>query len=355
MEPDMTPIGGRAAWRGAELAKSPYWGRRFTTEEIAALDAALEAARARGIAPPRIAARDFAIPTLRPLLDGIADELENGAGVVRLSGLPVDRWDAAALRTVFWGLSANLGTPLFQNTTGEVLAEVKDETGTGTAITGATADGSVPSARARSRSTGPLRFHTDKCDVLALLCASNGIDGGVSRVVSTVAIHDEIARRDPALLRVLYEDFWRMRPADEEGDQHADRVFRMPVFARGPGGAFTSQYSRTYVEMAHAEPGMPPLTPQQVAAMDLLAAVAEEVCLEAPFTPGDLQLLNQHVSYHGRTAYQDSAEGKRVLLRIWLATPFSRALPDGHSVQWGNAAPGALRGGAILGRSAIAA
>src|SRR5690606_27917489 len=113
-----------------------------------ALDAALEAVRRRDLVPPRIAAKDFAIPALRPLLDGVAEELEKGTGVVRLSGLPVDRWDPAALRTVFWGLSANLGTPLFQNTTGEVLAEVKDETGTGAAVTGATADGSVPSARA---------------------------------------------------------------------------------------------------------------------------------------------------------------------------------------------------------------
>jgi hypothetical protein len=214
----------------------------------------------------------------------------------------------------------------------------------------------VPSARARSRSTGPLRFHTDKCDVLALLCASNGIAGGVSRVVSTVAIHDEMARRRPDLLAVLYDDFWRMRPADEEGAQHADRVFRMPVFARGPEGDFTSQYSRTYVEMAHEVAGVPPLRAEQVEAMDVLAALAEELCAEAAFTPGDVQLLNQHVTYHGRTAYADDAAAgaHRVLLRVWLAVPGSRALPDGHRVQWGAVEAGALRGGAVLGRSAVA-
>jgi len=346
-------IGGRAAWRGEEVTRSRLWGRRFTEAEIAALDAALEASR--GTAPPRLRAEDFAIPALRPLLDAVAEELEEGTGVVRLSGLPTGRWDPAALKTVFWGLCANLGTPLFQTAAGEVLAEVKDETGTGAAVTGATADGSVPSARARSRSTGPLRFHTDKCDILALLCASNGIAGGVSKVVSTIAVQDEIARRDPALLRVLYEDFWRMKPGDEEGERTTGRIFAMPVFARGPGGEFTSQYSRTYVEMAHAVEGVPPLRPEQIAAMDLLAEVAEELCFQAPFEPGDLQLLNQHVSYHGRTAYSDGAEGKRVLLRIWLAVPFSRALPEGHRVQWGETRPGSLRGGAILGRSAIAA
>jgi hypothetical protein len=353
MTTDLSAIGGRAAWRGSELADSPYWSRSFTDEEIAALDSALATAKDRGITPPRLDRHHFQVPGLSELLAGLCHELEHGCGVVRLTGLPVDRWDPDDLKALFWGLAVNVGTPLHQNTTGEVLAEVKDETGVGLAVTGASADGVVPAPRARSRSTGPLRFHTDKCDVLALLCASNGIDGGVSRVVSTVAIHDEIARRSPELFAVLYDDFWRMRPADEEGERE-DRLFRMPVFARGPHGEFTSQYSRTYVEMAHAEPGVPPLTEEQVAAMDLLAEVAEELCYEAPFSPGDIQMLNQHVSYHGRTAYHDGAEGQRVLLRIWLATPFSRALPDRCAVQWGSTLPGALRGGAIPGRSGIA-
>ena len=356
MEPDISPIGGAAAWRGAGLAARGFWPRRLTGAEIAALEAATAAARGAGATPPRFGRDGFAIPALGPLLAEVARELEHGAGVVRLSGLPVDRIAAEDLRRLFWGLCCNLGTPLLQNTTGEVLAEVKDETGQGIAVTGGGA-GPVPSARARSRSTGPLRFHTDKCDVLALLCASNGIEGGVSRVVSTIAIHDEMARRRPDLLAVLYRDFWRMRPADEEGARHSDRVFRMPVFSRGPDGAFTSQYSRTYVEMAHAEPGVPPLEPAQVEAMDMLAALADELCAEAPFTPGDIQLLNQHVTYHGRTAYaDDAAAGRhRVLLRIWLAVPGSRALPEGHRVQWGRTEAGALRGGAVPGVSAIAA
>ena len=90
--------------------------------------------------------------------------------------------------------------------------------------------------------------------------------------------------------------------------------------------------------------------------MDLMAAVAEEVCLEAPFEVGDLQFLNQHVTYHGRTAFQDGGPAaRRVLLRIWLSAPFTRALPAGHAVQWGDVRAGALRGGAVVGRSAVAA
>jgi len=351
----LTPIGGPAAWQGEALAARGFWPRRLTAEELTALDAGLAEAGRQKLAPPGLRPAQFPLAPLRPLLDAVAEELEHGAGVVRLSGLPVERYNPAELKTLFWGLCGHLGTPLHQNTSGEVLAEVRDETGRGHAITGGGA-GPVPSARARSRSTGPLRWHTDKCDVLALLCASNGITGGVSKVVSTVAIHDAIARRDPALLAVLYREFWRMRPQDEEGGGSTDRVFPLPVFSLGPDGGFTSQYSRTYVEMAHDQPGVPPIRPDQVAALDLLAAVADELHAAAPFAPGDIQLLNQHVTYHGRTAYADDAAAgaQRVLLRIWLAMPNSRALPPGHAVQWGATAAGALRGGAIRARSAFA-
>jgi hypothetical protein len=341
-----SPIGGRASWTGREMQADPSWIMALPDAAEGEIAAALAELNGRDV--PRFDARHFPLPRTAPFLRAVAEELEHGRGLVRLTGLDPARYSAVDLKRVFWGLMCHLGTPLPQNTTGEVLAEVKDETGMGAAV----ASGS---ARARSRSTGALRFHTDKCDLLCLMCASNGIAGGVSRIVSTVAIQDAMARRAPDLLAVLYRDFWRARPADEEGEGMARKPFPMPVFARGPDGAFTSQYSRTYVEMAQGQPGVPPLTEEQVAAMDMIAALADELCVEMPFETGQIQLMNQHVTYHGRTAYEDGAGGRRNLLRIWLASPLSRALPAGHADQWGDVRAGALRGGAMPGKSAIAA
>lgn len=344
----LSPIGGPAAWTGADLARDTGWIMPLPPAATAEIDAALAGLGHR--APPNFDSRHFPLPATAPFLAEVARELESGRGLVRLTGLDPARYAPADLKRVFWGLMCHLGTPLPQNTTGEIIGEVKDETGTGAAV-------GAGSARARSRSTGPLRFHTDKCDLLTLLCASNGIAGGVSRIVSTVAIHDAMLQRRPDLLAVLFTDFWRARPADEEGEGMASRPFPMPVFARGPDGGFTSQYSRTYVEMAQGQPGVPPLTPEQVAAMDLLAELADELCVEMPFEAGQVQLMNQHVTYHGRTAYSDDAAAgaRRNLLRIWLASPLSRALPAGHAGQWGDVRAGALRGGAMPGRSALAA
>ena len=347
-------IDGPAAWRGAELAASESWRRQLTSMEIGALERA--AAEAAALPCPGFAAAGFQVPELTPLLAWMAQQLEHGPGAVRLSGLPVERLSPDALRRVFWGLCVNLGTPIYQTSAGEVLAEVKDETGTGAALSYDSGTGGLLSARTIARSTGALRFHTDKCDLLALLCASNGIAGGASKLVSSVAIHNEIARRRPDLLRVLYQPFWRMRPADEEGNR-PDRVFEMPVFARAADGGFTSQYSRTYINQATEVAGVPALTAVQNEAMDLLHAVGEELCLQAPFEPGTMQFMTQHVTYHGRTAFTDdrASGATRVLLRIWLSAPFSRALPEGHAVQWGDTRAGSLRGGALVGRSALAA
>jgi hypothetical protein len=123
-------------------------------------------------------------------------------------------------------------------------------------------------------------------------------------------------------------------------------VYKLPVFGL-ENGKLTTQYSRTFVEQAQELTDVPRLTAAQNEALDLLAAVAEEVCIHAPFTPGDLQILNNHVIYHGRTAYEDDAKGgeTRLLYRLWLSTPNSRPLPEGFDVHWGAIAPGALRGG----------
>ena len=127
------------------------------------------------------------------------------------------------------------------------------------------------------------------------------------------------------------------------------RILVDPVFAV-EGGYFTTQYSRTFVEEAPRVAGVPPLSARQIEAIDLLHEVAEELCLRADFEPGDLLLINNHVIYHGRGAFQDDEAGPgedqgRLLLRLWLSMPDSRPLPKGHAVLWGATEAGALRGG----------
>ncbi len=338
---------GRSVWTGTELEHAGDWIRALDDAQRAEIGAALQQIKRRGFSTFGFGRDDFPLPLTAPLLADISNELETGRGAVRLRGLDVDTYDEDDLRRIFWGIGRHLGTAVYQNARGEIMGEVRDETRLSTRSYAPTEEGHVASARARSRSTGPLRWHTDRSDVIGLLCVRNAEIGGVSKLASIPAIYNEILRRRPDLLELLCHDYWRMRPADEDGIS-PDNVFAMPVFGF-EGGRITSQYSRTYVEQAQEVAHVPRLTAAQNEALDLLAAVAEEICLHSAFVAGDIQLLNNHVIYHGRTAYADDlGSGQdRLLLRLWLAMPDSRTLPVGFDSLWGSVAPGALRGGVL--------
>jgi hypothetical protein len=170
-------------------------------------------------------------------------------------------------------------------------------------------------------------------------------------VVSVPAVSNAILARRPDLHALLCSDYYRSRQGEEAGGEAA--VYALPVFAMREG-KFTTQYSRTFVEAAQKIASVPRLTSEQDEALDLLAAVCDELGYEMALEPGDIQLLNNHVIYHGRTAYQDAPEPDRdrLLLRLWLAPPNSRALPEGFEVLWGSIKGGAVRGG--IAQSAVA-
>lgn len=339
------PLSGRVFWYGGDMAQSNDWIRTLGDAEAREIDAALAAVKRRGVPLFEITREQFPLDRTARLLADVADELEDGRGMVRLRGLDPARYDELDRRRIFWGLAAHLGIALYQNTRGEIMGEVRDETrDTSPTYIDAGPD-RVKSSRARARSTGPLRFHTDRSDVIALFCVRNGRAGGVSKLASAVTVYNEMLKRRPDLLELLCQDLWRARPEDEDGIV-AGRVFALPLFGVRDG-KLTTQYSRTYVEQAQEFPEVPRLTAAQVEAMDLWAAIAEETCLHSPFVPGDIQLLNNHVIYHGRTAYEDDSATRqeRLLLRLWLAMPNSRALPEGFDKFWGAVAPGVVRGG----------
>jgi hypothetical protein len=342
-----TLLTGRSAWHGKELDAAGDWIFTLSDTHRREIDAALARVERPGAPLLGFTRDEFPLAATAELLARVSDELENGRGAVRLRGLPVERYADDALRQIFWGIGAHLGTAVYQNAKGEIMGEVRDESKLPTRTYAPTEANRIVSSRARARSTGPLRWHTDRCDVIALLCVRNARAGGISKLTSIVTIYNEIRRRRPDLLDLLCQDYWRARPADEDGAT-GDRAFALPVFGVRDG-KLTCQHSRTYVEQAQEFPEVPRITAAQNEALDLLAEVAEEVCLYSQFVPGDVQLLNNHVIFHGRTAYEDDSatHQERLLLRLWLSTPNSRRLPLGFAGFWGSEAPGALRGGVI--------
>jgi len=346
---------GPFVWHGDELGRDDGWIMPWSGAEIAELDAAVALAARSGLTWRDIAKDDFPLDRVADRLDAVAEALENGAGLVKLTGLPVDRYDEAELRLLWMGIGRHLGTPVAQNRAGDEMRDIHDEGGDTGARYGQIAqnDGAAfISSAARVRGNGQLRYHTDRADVVGLLCVGRPKSGGVSRISSTPAIHNAILARRPDLLELLFQPIHRSRLGEESPT--GDATYALPVFGLRDG-KFTSHYSRTYVEAAQMVPATPRMSDQQWEALDLLVAVADELCHEMTLEPGDIQFLNNHVIYHARAPFEDdlAAGHKRMLYRLWISMPNSRPLPADHAVLWGNVEAGALRGGIGRGDYAL--
>ncbi|HEV8189145.1 MAG TPA: TauD/TfdA family dioxygenase, partial [Pyrinomonadaceae bacterium] len=191
-------------------------------------------------------------------------------------------------------------------------------------------------------------FHTDSCDVVGLLCLQTAKSGGLSSLVSSTTIFNEMRRRRPDLLRVLMEPI----ETDRRGEvpEGGKPYFNIPVF-NYHDGLISSLYQRQYIESARRFPGVAPLTPIQIEALNLFDELANDpkLNLMMELQPGDIQLVHNHTILHDRTAFEDYAdsERKRHLLRLWLAPPSARPLAEVYAERFGSITPGD-RGGVVV-------
>ncbi len=342
-------LAGPSIWTGDDLAASNDWVHPLDAGMVRELEAALAAVAAQGLSWERIGRENFPLHRTRlaGLLADVADRLEHGRGLAKLTGVPVAGRDDADLRRLWMGIGVWLGMPVSQSAKGVRMKIIADEGATAGDVYGQmqNADGSsFLSSYARAVSSGGLRFHSDRTDVVGLLCVGQAAKGGLSKIASTGAIHNEMLKRRPDLLDELFKPYPRSRLGEETGG--GDLVYFLPVFDM-VDGHFTSHYSRTYIEAAQKLDDIPKLTDAQEAALDLIAECGEELCYRMTLAPGDVQLLNNHLVYHARDPFEDDASSGQVrrLYRLWLAMPNSRPLPPGHEKLWRDTRPGALRGG----------
>jgi hypothetical protein len=337
---------GEAVWKGTEMRRSRRWIKEFPAALLEQIDAAI--GKIGGLDWRQVNRHNFPLPAAQAFLDEVREELEDGCGMVKLQGLNVGRYSAEQLRCIWYALGSHLGTPMYQNRFGEMMRDIRDEgMGAGAKLYGETVDASGKrflSSGARTLSSGQLRFHTDRCDVVGLLCVRQASQGGVSKLASSATVYNEIRKRRPDLHALLCRPIPRSRFGEEAGGEHVS--YDLPIFGVRDG-KLTSHFSLTYIEYAQMLPHARKLTDAEHEAIRMLMEVAEEECFEMRFEPGDIQLLNNHIVYHGRTSFEDdeSKGQNRMLMRLWLSMPNSRALPDDHAVLWGDVGAGKPHGG----------
>jgi hypothetical protein len=335
MNPVPPPIiEGAAAWTAGDLAPDE-WVHQLDAGEIRevirAADAFTETSRDLAtLRPP-----DFPLPGVaRRLAAILRDEVLAGRGFCVIRGLNPATLSRRQCATSFLGIGAHLGNPRPQNAQGHILGHVKD-------LGRASTDPTARLYQTHERQT----FHTDSCDVVGLMCLRPAKAGGRSSLVSSVAVYNAMSRARPDLARILFEPI----ATDRRGEAAPGQApwFNIPVF-NWFEGRFAAIYQRQYVDSAQRFEGVPPLTPGQVEALDLLDALANDprLSLEIDFQPGDLQLVNNHVLFHDRTAFEDWPEPdrRRHLLRLWLAPAGAQPLPSVFADRFGSTVVGE-RGG----------
>jgi Taurine catabolism dioxygenase TauD, TfdA family len=334
------PLTGPDAWRGSVLAATPeVWLRRFTADELTALEDGASHLLATGWPTSRESASGIASPTASPVLTELAgrvrDELLFGRGFQVLRGLPVDD-DPARVAARLWVLGRHLGVPVCQNARGHLLGHVCD----------LGYDAADPSTRLYQTSQRQ-GFHTDSADLVALLCLRTAASGGRSSLASAATAFNEVLARDPALAAALFEPV----ATDHRGEEPpgARPWFEIPVLSF-VDDRVTVIYQRRYIESAARFAAAPRLGDRQRAALDAFDAVLDDpgIHLEMDLAPGDVQLIHNHQLLHDRTAFIDHPDParRRHLLRLWLCPPVGRRLPAAFAERYGSIEIG-RRGGVV--------
>ena len=341
--PELPPeIDEPSAWYGPEVAARTEWVHRFEPEQLAEVDSATIALDAADVSAPTLRRDAFPLPTVGPWLRRILTEVQDGRGFALLRGLPVREWGPRRSALAFLGLGLHMGNLRPQNASGHLLGHVRDQ--------GLSSrDPNVRIYQTRERQN----YHTDSCDVVGLLCLHPAKFGGLSSLVSSVTIYNEMRRRRPDLARVLFERIETDRRGEVPAGQRP--YFRIPVF-NWHARLLTTVYHRQYIESARRFPDVSPLTRLQSEALDAFDSLANNSAFHffMEFRAGDVQLVNNHNLLHDRTGFEDWPEParRRHLLRVWLAPVPARELPPVFEERYGGVVPG-KRGGIQVPESAV--
>jgi Taurine catabolism dioxygenase TauD, TfdA family len=258
---------------------------------------------AAGLPLAELTPESFPLPGAGAMLRRLAREVTGGAGFALLRGVPVDN-DPDLICA---GIGSYAGRIVPQGAERVAVQHVRDQK----------ADPKAATTLSYQHS-GALGYHADPADIVALLCIRPAKSGGVSSIVRSAAVHDELARTRPDLTRVLYQPWWRdMRTGDGP-----DSFRQSPVYARDQRGRLSVSYGPDYIRSAQRGAQVPPLSPAQLEAMAVLDRMNSDprFSVTMDLGPGDMQFLNNHVVLHSRTAYEDHPEPqrRRDLIRLWL-------------------------------------
>ncbi|MGD9943443.1 MAG: TauD/TfdA family dioxygenase [Burkholderiaceae bacterium] len=309
-----SPVSGPSVWTRESFVDDVSWQHHFDASQKDEMQRAIEVLAGLDLADIKDAER--MLPSLVPLVQKTKRELAE-RGFVLLRGAPVEGLDEKTCRNLFWAIGMLYGSGMSQNTDGDFVCPVTD-TGVKFGY-----DNVNEAFNTRGyQSNADLKFHCDSRDLVGLLCLRKAKSGGKSLIVSSPTIYNEILRQRPHYIEHLCRGFILDRKNQNWPEQPPVSP-RTPVFFRHPTRV-SCRYGRGYINSGGAKVGEP-LTDFDCEVLDFFDVTAsrEDLALQMEFEPGDIQLLNNFLVLHGRTAYVDDPDParRRFLYRIHLELP----------------------------------
>ena len=318
-------ITGPSAWYGPDLAASKEWLVTLDDAQAHEIEAQAAAYLDAGGDIAKMTRADFPLPLTAAIIREAVDECLHRRGFMVLRGLTPHAENVPMAAAMFYGIGTYMGNARSQNGKGHLLGHVCD-------LGLSTTDANVRIYQTTERQN----YHTDSCDLVGLMCLRGAKSGGLSGLVSSQTIYNEMLARRPDLLKLLFEPMATDRRGEVTADGRA--FFEIPVF-NWYEGHLSALYAPHYVRSAQCLEGVPDLSEGQNEALDMLDTLADDTALnlEFPLEPGDLLFNHNHTIMHDRTAYQEWGDlaRRRHLLRLWLAIPEARPLPKVYAQRYG--------------------
>ena len=252
--------------------------------------------------------------------------------------------DLTSPEETFVNIMKEFGEVVHQNNLGDLVSHIKN--------IGATKDkvlneGVLKSKNENQTKNRPyqsnleLEFHTDLADLAFLLCIEPAQVGGESKVVNSKEVYNYMKGHYPEDLKVLDEPYHIMHQTKSKPDGK-NHLITYPIF-REYQEHLSSFMLRTFTLITHEKLNIS-LSNERKQALNRVDQVAKELCTTFKLEKGDLLIMNNHRTYHARTAFEGS---ERYLLRGWVCPPNNQPLHPDYSALYGDTEANSLRGGFV--------
>ena len=326
-----------AAWDVAALNSDSRW--LFDLDDRARRDMLAAVRKARDPEKTLFDYRrdDFDLRSAWPVLDAALAETRHGRGVALVRGLPRDGVAEHEFELMTWAIGLHAGVARPQGKASHYISAVRDvgteyRTGKGRGYS----------------SNAELDFHTDSADMVFLSCYNKAASGGMSITTSSIEAYKRMRAEYPHLIEWLHRPVHFSRQGEEAPDETPS--YPHPIFDEADGKLF-SKWNRNRATSAQKLDGVPKMPDEQREALETFDAIVrrDDLAHSMWLAPGDVQIINSHVTVHSRTEFIDheTPAEKRLLFRLWLAPSDGDRLPESWRVLYKAVEPGTVRGGII--------